>query len=234
MNRAALLLATLTGIIAATPVAAAERTYSVADFERIRVVGPFRVNVIADRMTVARGSGSADALDRVRLDVQGRTLFVRMDRSNFSGMDLKGPPATLTIRAPMLREASLAGSGSLSLTGMKGLRVSLVVEGSGTLSADGIKADRLDVGVIGTGTITLVGKARSASVTGRGAGAVKAAELVVDDLAINWESASDGIFAATRTAKVTSIGTGNVTVSGKPACTVTNAGNGQVICGAFR
>ena len=73
--------------------------------------------------------------------------------------------------------------------------------------------------------------ARTRSV-GRVAASVNAADLIVDNLTLNWESAGDGSFSAKRTAKVTSIGTGNVTVSGKPACTVTNGGNGQVSCGS--
>ena len=221
-------------LILSLPVAAqaAERSYSVTDFERIRVTGPFKVVVLADRVTAVRGSGTADALDRVRLDVQGRTLFIRLDRRNFGGTEPNGPPALITIRAPALREASLAGSGSLSLSGMKGLRVALIVEGSGALTANKVQADRLDMGVIGSGSITTSGKALSATVTGRGAASVNAADLIVDDLTLNWESAGDGSFSAKRTAKVTSIGTGNVTVSGKPACTVTNGGNGQVSCGS--
>lgn len=231
MKPLALGVTTLFVLSLAAAAHAAERTYSITDFERIRVTGPFRVVVVADRMTTVRGSGTTDALDRVRLDVKGRTLFVRMDRSNFGGSDTKGSPAIITIRAPALREASLAGSGSLSLNGMKGLRVSLVVEGSGTLTATNVAADRLDVGVVGTGSLIMSGNARTATVTARGAGSVKGDALSVDDLSINWESAGDGGFTATRTAKVTSIGTGNVTVSGKAACTVTNGGNGQVSCG---
>ncbi len=210
---------------------AAERTYSVPDFQRIHVAGPFRVEVIADRMTTARAKGSTDALDRVRLDVQGQTLFVRLDRSNFGGSDDKGPPALITLHAPALREATLAGSGSLSLSGMKGLRVAVVVEGSGSLTAANVQADRMDIGVIGTGRLTLSGKAKSATLTGRGAGSVNGGALIVDDLSVTWESAGDAALGATRTAKITSTGTGNVTVSGHPACTVTNGGNGQVTCG---
>lgn len=210
---------------------AAERTYSIADFERIRVVGPFRVDLITDRMTTARAKGTPDALDRVRLDVQGRTLFVRLDRSNFGTPDSMTPPAVITIRAPAVREASIAGSGLLSVSGMKGLRVSAIVEGSGSLSVTNVDADRMDVGVIGTGVASLSGKVRSASVTARGAASVKASALQSDDLSVTWESAGDGAFAARRTAKVTSIGTGNVAVTGNAACTVTNAGNGEVACG---
>jgi hypothetical protein len=114
---------------------------------------------------------------------------------------------------------------------MKGLRVAVVVEGSGSLSVTNVQADRMDIGVVGTGTVTLAGKARNAIVTGRGAGSVKGSALSVADLAVTWESAGDATLAAVRTAKVTSTGTGNVLVSGKPACTVSNGGNGQVTCG---
>lgn len=230
MKRAHVLIAAI-GLLSPAAVAGAERSYSISDFERVRVIGPFRVDIVADRLTTARGKGSAEALNNVRLDVQGRTLFIRADRSGFGSASYKGPPAVISIRSPALREASLAGSGALSLTGMKGLRVSVVLEGSGTVSATNVQADRLDVGVIGTGTIALSGKTRNAIVTSRGAGSVKGDALIVDDLNINWESAGDGGFFATRAAKVTSIGTGNVTVSGNAACTVTNGGNGQVSCG---
>lgn len=230
MNRAALLFAVVPFTLPAGA-SAAERTFSIADFQRIRVVGPFRVEVVADRLTTARGKGSHDALDRVRLDVQGQTLFVRLDRTNFGGSDSQDPPAVITIRAPALKEATLAGSGSLSLTGMKGLRVAVVVEGSGSLSAKNVQADRMDIGVVGTGTVTLAGKARNATITGRGAGSVNGRALSVDDLSVTWESAGDADLTAKRTAKVSATGTGNVVVAGRPACTVSNDGNGQVSCG---
>ncbi len=184
MNRAFTLVAPafLAGFGVPIEASAAERIFSISDFQRIRVIGPFRVDVIADRLTTVRGKGSNDALDRVRLDVQGQTLFVRLDRTNFGGAEDKGPPAVITIRAPALREASLAGNGALSLTGMKGLRVGVVVEGSGSLSATNVQADRMDIGVVGTGTVTLSGKARNAIVTGRGAGSVKGSALSVGHL----------------------------------------------------
>ena len=229
MKRA--ILFCLAALVAPIAAQAAERTYSISDFERIRVIGPFRVDVVADRMTTARAKGSNDALDRVRLDVQGRTLTIRLDRSGLGSSDLKGPPATVTIKAPALREAALAGSGVLTLSGMKGLRVGVILEGSGQVSASNIQADRLDVAAIGTGTIGLAGAARSATVTSKGTASVNGDGLATDDLAVTWESGGDGAFAARRTAKVTSIGTGNVTVAGKPACTVANGGNGQVSCG---
>ena len=101
MNRALPLavLALLAGFAVPIEASAAERTFSISDFQRIRVIGPFRVDVIADRLTTVRGKGSNDALDRVRLDVQGQTLFVRLDRTNFGGAEDKGPPAVITIRA---------------------------------------------------------------------------------------------------------------------------------------
>lgn len=216
----------------APPLAAAERGYSVSDFERIRVSGPYRVEVVTDRSTIVKARGSTQALDRVIIDVQGRTLLIRPNRTSWAGGQATDtPPALIFVRAPALREASIAGSGTLSLSGLKGLRVVLGVEGSGTLTANGVAADRLEIGVIGTGRLVTTGTARQATVTSRGAAAIDAGRLSVDDLTITWESAGDGQFAARRTAKATSVGAGNVVIGGQAACTVNALGSGTVACG---
>lgn len=214
------------------PLAAAERGYSVSDFDRIRVSGPYRVEVVTDRSTVVKAKGSAQALDSVTVDVQGRALLIRPNRTGWTGAQSADvPPAIIYVRAPALREATITGSGALTLSGLKGLRVFLGVEGSGTLTANGIAADRLEVGVIGTGRLVAAGTARLATVTSRGSGAVEAGRLSVDDLTITWESAGDGQFSARRTAKANSVGAGNVVITGSAACTVNAVGNGTVDCG---
>ncbi len=216
----------------AAPLAAAERGYSVSDFERIRVNGPYRVEVMTDRSTVVKATGSTQALDRVIIEVQGRTLLIRPNRTGWAGAGvMDAPPALIFVRAPALREAFIAGSGALSLTGLKGLRVVLGVEGAGTLTANGVAADRLDIGVIGTGRLIASGTARQATVTSRGAAAVEAARLTVDDLSVTWESAADGAFSARRTARANSVGAGNVVIAGAAACTVNALGDGSVECG---
>ena len=55
---ASLLLAPLFVLGAASPLAAAERSYSVTDFNRVRVEGPFAVTLATNVAPFARASGA--------------------------------------------------------------------------------------------------------------------------------------------------------------------------------
>ena len=47
------------GLTAALPAAAAERSYTLTSFDRIRVEGPFAVDLVTNRSPFARATGSA-------------------------------------------------------------------------------------------------------------------------------------------------------------------------------
>src|SRR3954464_4919821 len=86
---------------AACPAAAAERNYTVTDFDRVQVDGPYQVTLRTGLTAGARAEGSAGALDRISIDVQGNSLRVRTNRSAWGGYpgDSTGPVAiTLTTR----------------------------------------------------------------------------------------------------------------------------------------
>ncbi len=65
-------------IVAASPLYAAQRNYTVTDFTRVKVEGPFAVTLATNVAPYARASGSQRALDRVSLRVEGRTLIIRV------------------------------------------------------------------------------------------------------------------------------------------------------------
>ena len=61
------------------PAKAANRNFSVPSFDRIRVDGPFQVQLKTNVAPYARASGSSAALDGVSVKVEGRTLIIRPD-----------------------------------------------------------------------------------------------------------------------------------------------------------
>ena len=73
-------LAFFVAVAVASPATAADRNYSVTSFDRIRVEGPYSVNVTTNVAPFARASGDLRAIDRVSLRVEGRTLYVRANR----------------------------------------------------------------------------------------------------------------------------------------------------------
>jgi hypothetical protein len=219
-------------LLLAASASANERGYSVTDFDRIRVTGPFKVTLETGKAPSARATGSPQAIDRLSVQVQGRTLIISPNRSAWGGWSGKSPAAaTIKLTTPGLREASIDGSGSLSVTKMRGLRLVLAQQGAGELRVAQIETDRLDMGAYGTGRIVIAGATKQLSATSRGIASIDASQLASQDLTLGWESAGDAQFAASRTAKVTATGSGNVTILGKSTCTVSATGSGEVRCG---
>lgn len=220
---------------AAAPAGAAERTYSITDFDKVQVDGPYRVVLTTGRSSAARAEGSAEALDHVSIDVQGGTLRIRRNRSAWGSYPGAGAgPVAVSLTTRDLRSAAVVGSGSLDIDRAKGLRVDLSVSGSGRLNVGAVEADNLVVGLLGGGRITLAGRTRQLRATIQGSGDLAAAGLSADDAQIGSDTAGSVAVAVARTAKVTATGAGDVEIIGSPACTVEAKGSGRVTCGGTR
>jgi hypothetical protein len=216
----------------AAPAAAAERSYSVTSFDRIRVEGPFTVAVTTGKAVSARASGDAEALERVQLRVEGRTMLIRPNLSGWGGYPGKqGAPARITVTTPDLNTAILIGSGSLDIDRIRGMKAVLTVEGSGRLTAGQVDVDNLSLAIAGSGGIEVSGHAKQAAAVARGAAGISAPGLIVADLILTSETAGAVSMHATRSAKVTALGIGAVQVAGTAACEVKQAGSGPLACG---
>lgn len=219
-------------MLAATPVWGAERRYSLTDFDRVQVEGPYQVTLRTGLSSGGRAQGSAAALDRVSIDVQGRTLRVRTNRSAWGGNpEQASGPVRIELTTLDLRSAAVVGAGSLDIDRAKGLRVDLSLSGSGRLNVLAVDADNFSVGLLGAGRITLGGKAKQVKATIQGSGELAASGFNADDLQLFAETSGSIAIGAQRTAKVVTSGAGNVEVSGKATCTVQARGAGQVRCG---
>lgn len=218
--------------LSAAPASAAERRYSVSDFDRIQVDGPFQVALTTGRAGSAMASGSNAAIERVSIDVQGGTLRVRANRSAWGGYpgDVAGPVRIL-LSTHGLRGASLAGSGRLSIDKARTMRFDVALSGSGQIDLGVIEADMLAVALLGSGKITLGGKAKGLRATIQGAGDLDAEALSVDDAQINASTSGSIAVAVRRTATIVSSGQGDTRIIGSPACTVKSSGFGEVLCG---
>jgi len=216
----------------AAPASAAERGYSVTSFDRIRVEGPFAVTVTTGKAVSAKASGSDEALERVSVRVEGRTMLIRPNLSGWGGYPGKQPgAASIAVTTPELNTAIVVGSGSLSIDRMKAPRVVLTVEGSGRLTVRAIETDTASLAIAGSGMIEAAGRAKQAAAVARGVAEIRAADLAVSDLTLTSESAGAIAMQASRSAKVNALGIGAITVGGTAACEVRKAGGGPLTCG---
>src|SRR3546814_8890037 len=120
MNR--IMLAAL-ALTATAPAQAAERRYTVTDFDRIRVDGPFVVTLATGKSPSATASGGSRALERVAIDVEGRTLRISPNRPPWGGYpgEQRGP-VEIVVTGHDLRAASVNGSGRLVIDEVEAMR----------------------------------------------------------------------------------------------------------------
>src|SRR5438128_6049931 len=142
----------LLALAAAAPATAAARGYTITDFDRVEVDGPFQVSLTTGLASGARAVGSQGAIDRLSVEVQGRTLRIRVNRSSWGGYpgDATGP-VRIEATTRELRSGAVVGSGGLAIDKAKGLRVDLSVSGSGQVSLANADTDNLVIGLLGSG-----------------------------------------------------------------------------------
>jgi Putative auto-transporter adhesin, head GIN domain len=215
-----------------TPAFGAERGFTVTDFDRIEVDGAFDVSVETGKSPSARASGSATGLEQVQIEVRGRTLRIRPLRMKWGGWPGEAvAPPKIRIGVPGLRDASMQGSGALSITKMRSSVIRLLQSGSGQMSVAVIEADQLFASQSGSGQVTLGGKALIGKLTTSGSGQLAGGKLAVTDLTLTSRSSGTATIIAVRSAKITASGSGEIEILGNPACSVTATGAGAVRCG---
>jgi hypothetical protein len=209
---------------------AATRNFGVSGFDRIRVDGPFKVRLATGVAPFAAASGgSAAALDSVTIDVQGRTLIVRSNRSSWAGYPgaAKGP-VEINVGTHDLSAAWLNGSGSLAIDKARGLTFDLSVQGAGSASVGSITVDQLKISISGTASAAVAGTAPKLTAIVRGISSLDASGLAVKDATIGAQGPATVRASVSNTAKVDAQGTATIELAGRPACTVKAAGSASV------
>lgn len=217
----------------AAPAAAADRTYSVTDFDRVIVEGPYAVQLTLGAPSRAVASGTQGGLDRVTVDVQGQTLRIRRNRSAWGG----GPgadsgPVTIRLSTRNLRSARLIGPATLDMDGARGLNLELSVEGSGRIRATNIAADNLSLALLGSGGLDVAGTAKALTGNFQGTGNVEGTRLISQNGRVITNTVGAVALTVNGPVTVAANGLGDVAIFGRPACTVTGQGASQVRCPA--
>jgi hypothetical protein len=223
------LTAVLSASLVAAPATAATRNFGITGFDRIRVDGPYKVRLATGVPPSATASGSAAALDRVAIEVQGRTLIVHPSKSSWGGYPgTDVGPVEIRIGTHELDSVWLNGSGVLAIDKVKGLSFNLSVEGSGAVWIDRADVDQLKISVAGTASATIAGKAAMTIAVVRGISSLDASGLVTKDATIGAQGAATVKAEVTNAAKVDGSGPATITLTGRPSCTLRVSGSTTV------
>lgn len=220
-----LLLAPFFLLTAATSVE--ERGFMVSSFERLRVDGPFEVEVVTGPPR-ATASGDRAALDRVAVRTNGDTLIVSAGPLAWARARGQAALPRVRISVPALRAATLNGGARVRVAETRGARVDLALSGSGSLDVAAVRAEELVVSLSGNGAVTLGGTAARARMRTSGAGSIDAATLTAGDASLTSDG-SGGIRVNVRyTARASALGSGGIDITGKPECIL--RGPGPMTC----
>jgi hypothetical protein len=218
-----------TAILIATPATAATRGYTITSFDAIRVDAPVSVIVTTGAGASARAEGDLALLDRLNVNVSGRLLTISMNRAQPG--EKSGGAATLRLSTGDLSRIVLTGGGSVAVNRMKGLRGDIVLGGNGDVTVAAVDLDRIDLSLAGGGRATLTGRTGIANIRVSGPGAVAGDALRARQATLANDGPGSIALTAEVTAKITATGSGDVTVTGKAACSVDNRGTGRIACG---
>ena len=224
-----LMLLALASLPADAAPTSSQRNYSVTSFDRIRLDGPYQVELKTNVAPFARATGPAASLDGVSIGVEGRTLVVRAGSGSWGGYPGQSQgPVTIELGTHDLSAAWINGSGALHIDRVKGLNFDLAIQGAGSSSIDNVDADQLKLGISGAGSARMGGKAKKLTAIIRGTSSLEAEGLIVKDAVIGAEGPATIRATVTGTAKVDAMGLASVSLSGNPACTVTARGSAVV------
>ena len=212
---------------AATP--ASQRNYSVTSFDRIRVDGPYKVELRTNVAPYARARGTALSLDAVSVTVEGRTLVVRASSGGWGGYSGEGRgPVTIELGTPDLKNAWINGAGALTVDRVRGLGFDLAIQGSGIARIDDVDVDQMKVAISGAATARVNGKAKMLTAVIRGTSSLEAEGLQANDAVIGAEGPAIVRAQVGNSAKIDALGLASVTIAGGPACTVKAQGSATV------
>lgn len=215
---------------------AAERRYTLANFDKVQVEGDVAVEITSDAAPRAMASGDSRALEALTVEVQGGTLHIRRARSN-APVERRArrtaPDALPLVRvgARSVQALTLRGHGSARLDRLAGAKPSATVDGNGSAEIGAVKAEALAVTVTGSGSLKIAGDADTARTMMLGDGLVDATGLMLSALDFTSEGPVRARMLVNGPARIVANGDAEISVRGKAACTVRQTGNGRIDCG---
>lgn len=224
------LLLSACGIAESTPSGpSGSRSFDVSGFDQVELAGSDDVRIIAGPAFSVQATGPEKTLERLKIEVSGSTLSIGRKRSLSMGWS-NDKGALITVTMPIIKEASLAGSGNMDIDRVETADFSADLAGSGNLSVKSAQVEKLSVSLAGSGDVTLAGATKSIDISIAGSGDVMAKDVTAINASISIAGSGNVDARATGSASVSLLGSGDVSISGTSNCKTSKMGSGEVRC----
>ena len=207
------------------------RTYAATGFTAVELRGADDVDVRVGSGFSVRAEGDPKLLDQLKIETINGTLRVgRISGTHFSWGD-GHHDAKVFVTMPRLTEASIAGSGDMTVDRVQGASFKGNSAGSGTLSVGTLAIGDGTFSIAGSGDVKLAGTARSIDVSIAGSGDVEAGDLKTSGATVSIAGSGSVKAAVEGAAKVSLMGSGDVDLGPQARCDTSKMGSGTVRCG---
>ena len=208
--------------------AVTSQAVTTASFSKVNTVGPDNVVFVTGDAFSIKADGDAEVMKKLRYSVKDGVIIIGRTKGDWLSSDGNG--VTVTITAPALTEAALAGSGSFTADEMTGDDLNLAIAGSGDASIGTIAGKKLEGKIAGSGDVVLSGKVDEADFAVLGSGSIDAQKLTATDADISIAGSGDVSLNATGKVDAKVAGSGSITVSGGAKCESKSMGSGSIDC----
>lgn len=212
------------------------RTFQAADFTGVELRGSDDVDVRTGAAFSVRAEGPSEELDKLKIVRVGDTL--RIGRINHDGLSWDdfghhdGQHVKIYVTLPRLAEASIAGSGDMTVDKVEGAKFAGSTAGSGNLLVGALAVDTADLSIAGSGDMTIKGSAKQLGIDIAGSGSVDGAGLKAQGAKVSIAGSGDARADVTGPATVSVMGSGDVDLGPGAKCTTSKMGSGDVRCGS--
>lgn len=199
-----------------------------SSFTKVKALGPDNIIFVTGDAFSIKAEGNAKAIATLRYKVEDGAIIIGRTKGSWFGDE--GESVTVTITAPTLSAASLAGSGDFTADKMTGDEVSVKIAGSGNLNVAEVSGKKLESKIAGSGDAIIAGKVDNADFAILGSGNINAQKLSATDAEVSVAGSGDVTLTATGTVEAKVAGSGNIDVAGGAKCTSKSMGSGTISC----
>lgn len=209
---------------------AATRSFPVGGFDRIRSSVPFDIHVRTGTAPAVRANGPQDAVDRLTVSVSGGELVIGTAHGRWWSWHGGHQRAVIDVTVPMLRAATLAGPGDMTIDRIRTRDFAGSISGPGDMTIAALEAERVMLNLSGPGDLKISGRAATGSLVLHGPGDIHAEGLSLQNADVQLSGPGDIAVHVSGTARGRLSGPGDISITGGARCSISKSGPGDVSC----
>jgi len=190
------------------------KSRDVQNFTKLKVSGPFHINLIPDEKPKVTIDAESNLQDLVETEIDNGTLVIKPIAGKLYRAS-NGNKITIKVYYSNLEEIAMLGSGSLkSSKPLKG-DMKITLDGSGNADLK-LECKNLQANILGSGNISLYGSTENFKCKVVGSGEVKAESLDAQTVVAVVSGSGNAKVKSRKALDGTISGSGNIAFSGEP------------------